>query len=261
MFQMLQQVCYSKKTLAIGSLFLVGFMLGGCAGVGIPDPAVRYIAFGDSTTSGPNDQNYWNFLAEKIGQSADRFANEGNGGEGSSEGLDRLKNLIEQGLYPNAKILLYWQGGDDLIGFIKNRDPLLTLSPNTENYPYASQLDAELDRIQANIEQSITIAQDAGLDVYVTTYYFLKENKQCKPAVLDILLAPQADIANVYLDKLNDRIRLAAQNTGSVLVDVETQSQALLSDPANYADCNHLSDQGNRIVADVFFAVLVPVTD
>lgn len=261
MIQTQRRIDRSIKRGWVGLLFFFGLMAGGCAGVNVPDPAVRYIAFGDSTTSGPNDLNYWNFLAEKIGQPAEWFANEGNGGESSSEGLERLKGLIERELYPNAQVLLYWQGGDDLISFIKNRDPLLALFPNAENYPYTSQLEAELDRIQGNIEQSITLAQDAGLDVYVATYYLLKENKRCKPAVLEILLAPQAAIANQYLDRLNDRIRLSAQNTGAVLVDVEPISPTLLADPNNYTDCNHLSDQGNRQVADVFYAVLVPVTE
>ena len=250
------------KWLTIGFVMVLGWLtLSGCADIGLPDPAVRYIAFGDSSTNGPNELNYWNFLAQKIDQPVDRFANEGNGGENSSEGFERLKELLEQGLYPNAQVLLYWQGGDDLIGFIENRDPLLVYSPNNENYPFKDDLEIELDRIQGKIEQSIALGQDARLQVYVANYYFLMKNIRCKPGLLGILAQTQADNANVYIVKLNERIRLAAQNRGAILVDVETQAQALLADRNNYHDCNHLSDQGNRIVADVFFAVVEPVID
>lgn len=250
------------KRLTIGFVVLLWWLtLGGCADIGLPDPAVRYIAFGDSSTNGPGDLNYWNFLAEKIDQSTDRFANEGSGGESSSEGLERLRDLLERELYPNAKVLLYWQGGDDLIRFIKDRDPLLVYSPNDENYPFKNDLESELDTIQNNIEQSIALGQNAGLKVYAATYYFLMRNMQCKPAILGILVGTQADHANDYIVKLNERIRQAVQNRDAVLVDVETQALFFLEDRNNYHDCNHMSDRGNRIVADVFFTVLDPVAD
>jgi hypothetical protein len=246
---------------ATGIMIAIGLLIGGCADITLPDPAVRYIAFGDSASNGPNEKNYWNFLAEKISQSSDRFANEGNGGEDTTEGVTRLQTLLADSIYPNAQVLLYWQGGDDLIDFLKTYDPLLVYSPDADDFPYKTQLQTHLDAVQARIEQSIALGQNAGLTVYVATYYYLMKNMKCKAAIFGFLLDTQAAHANAYLAKLNERIRLAVQNRQAVLVDVETQAQALLADRANYYNCNHLSDQGNRVVADVFYAVFTPVTD
>ena len=47
---------------------------------------------------------------------------------------------------------------------------------------------------------------------------------------------------------LNDRIRAAAANARALLVDVGASAGVLAADPANYFNCNHLSEQGNTIV-------------
>ena len=49
----------------------------------------------------------------------------------------------------------------------------------------------------------------------------------------------------------DDRIRVAAAQ-GAILVDVAAKNAVLQADGANYADCNHLSTQGNDIVAGLF---------
>jgi lysophospholipase L1-like esterase len=222
----------------------------------MPDPNVRFIAFGDSTTAGPTDRQYWQILQEKLNQPPEAFAGQGQGGETSAEGITRLQDLIDRGIYPNAQVLLYWEGGDDLVEFVKDKDPLLLLSPGDQNYPFATQLNDKLATLQTNIEQAISMAQNAGWKVYVATYYPLEENKPCKALPLPLLLAPQAINANAYVIKLNERIRQAAANRSATLVDVATIAESLKSDPANYVDCNHLSDQGNELVADLFFRVI-----
>jgi len=232
------------------------FLCTGCSTIITPDPNVRFIAFGDSTTAGPTDREYWQILQEKMGQPPETFAGQGNGGEGSAEGLKRLQSIITDGLYPNAQVLLYWQGGDDLVEFVKNHDPLLLLSPDDPNYPFSADLDQQLNQMRQNIEQAIQLARDAGWTVYVATYYPLQPNKPCKPLPLSILLTPQAVNANAYVAKLNEHIRQAAQNQNATLVDVATLTQTLQADPNNYHDCNHLSEQGNRIVADLFYTVV-----
>ncbi|MEK7756569.1 MAG: hypothetical protein AAB385_05100, partial [Planctomycetota bacterium] len=59
--------------------------------------------------------------------------------------------------------------------------------------------------------------------------------------------------ANAYIARLNERIRTAADNQDAVLVDVAAVDDVLRQDQANYFDCNHLSEQGNGIVANLFF--------
>ncbi len=238
------------------TLLFLFFIFTGCSDVIVPDPNVRYIAFGDSTTAGPTDRNYWHILQEKIGQPADAFAGQGNGGENSTDGLARLESLLSADIYPNAQVLLYWEGGDDLVEFIKKHDPLLLLSPDSSDYPYAADLKTTLDQLQSNIEQAIQTAHDAGLTVYVATYYPMMKNAKCKALPIPILLPSQAVNANLYVVHLNDRIRLAVQNGAAVLVDVGAHSDFFLQDPSNYYDCNHLSETGNTYVADLFAAAI-----
>ncbi len=224
-------------------------------GVGfrLPEPAVRYVAFGDSATSGPSDKDYVDFLLESLGVPQAQFANEGKSGETSGAGLDRLQTLVSRRVFPNAEVLLYWEGGNDVVDFLQEVDPLFLLSPDTALYPYSKRLTEVLDDAQANIEAAIRIGKNAGMQVFVATYFPLKEfSINCDMLLLDVLLPAQADNANVYVTMLNERIRQAAAKEGAVLVDVAAQGATLQADPANYFNCNHLSDRGNKIVARVF---------
>ncbi|MBN2561978.1 MAG: SGNH/GDSL hydrolase family protein [Phycisphaerae bacterium] len=234
--------------------------LCGCGGdmdFRLPDPAVRYVAFGDSATRGPSERDYVEFLQDLLGEAPAAFSNEGKGGETSDEGVGRLRSLISRQIFPNAEVLFLWEGGNDTTDFIKDRDPLLFFSPDSSVYPYSAQLTEKLDKIQANIEEAIRIGTEAGLEVFVATYYFLPEGSlNCDPLLLDILLPAQAVNANVYVTKLNERLRLAAANQGAILVDVASEDAVLRADPENYFNCNHLSAQGNEIVARLFFDVL-----
>lgn len=236
--------------------------VGGCGLPGatpLPDPTIHYIAFGDSTTAGPADRTYPELLNERINDPGRGVVNEGQSGEMVAEGLERLTQLLDARTYPNARTLLYWEGGNDVTNFIKDRDPLLLASPDDPDYPFANSLDAALDEIQASVEDAARLAWEAGMDVFITTYYPLAPGiAECDPLPLDILLPVQAENANVYIDRLNARLRLAAANQAAEVVDVATLSIQLQADPANYFNCNHLSDAGNALVADLFFATVVP---
>ena len=50
----------------------------------------------------------------------------------------------------------------------------------------------------------------------------------------------------------NVQIRAAAIAQGAILVNVAAKNAVIQADEANYADCNHLSTQGNDIVAGLF---------
>ncbi len=219
----------------------------------LPDPDVHYIAFGSSTTDGPSNRDYWDILRERLGEDPIRFANEGNGGETTEDGLQRLQQIIALDTYPNATTLLLWQGGNDIIDFIGETDSLLIFSPNSADYPFAGRLTELLDDTQANLEQQISAATAEGWEVYVATFFPIREQtNSCDPLPLNILLTPQAINANVYISRLNDRIRLAAENTGATLVDIESRSDEITASNENYFDCNHLSAAGNAIAADEF---------
>jgi len=244
----------------LACVLILGVILS-CSGCGcdssvgfrLPEPAIRYVAFGDSATRGPSDKDYVDFLPESLGAPQAQFANEGKSGETSGAGLDRLQTLASRRIFPNAEVLLYWEGGNDVVDFMQEVDPLFLLSPDTALYPYSKRLTETLDDVQANIEAAIRVGKGAGMQVFVATYFNLKEfSLNCDMLLLDVLLPAQADNANVYVTMLNDRIRQAAANEGAVLVDVAAQAAALQADPANYFNCNHLSDRGNEIVARVF---------
>ena len=254
---------------AIGGWLLTSAALGMvvfCAGCGcddsgmfqLPDPAVRYIAFGDSSTSGPSERDYVTYLPGLLNIGADAFANEGEDGETTEEGLGRLGSILSRELYPNAMVLLYWEGGKDLIAMVTDLDPLLFFSPNSPTYPYSGQLDNRLDEIQANIEAAIRLAKREALFVFVATYFFLPAGSlDCDPLFLDILLPGQAVNANAYVTLLNERIRQAAQNENAMLIDVAAKDPELRGDPGNYYNCNHLSASGNEIVAGLFFEAIL----
>ncbi len=236
-----------------------GFVLGCGNGDAFrwPEPDVRYVAFGDSATRGPSSRDYVAYLPGLLGVGDDAVANEGDSGESTDEGLERLRSLIDREIFPNAEVLLYWEGAKDLIDFIEDTDPFLLVSPEDAAYPFTQRLTDALDEIQANIESAIRIGQDAGLRVYVATYFFLPAGSlDCDMALLNILLPRQAANANDYVARLNERIRQAVGNRGATIVDVAAEDAALRADPANYYNCNHLSTEGNRIVAEAFARVI-----
>lgn len=232
----------------------------GCDGDGMlfPDPSVQVLAFGDSSTSGISGRSYPEILAELIELPPRALANQGKDGETTGEGLDRLRRLLSFRIYPNAGILLYWEGGGDAVRLIREVDGLLLLSPVATSYPYTTRLNETLDRAQANIEAAIAEGQKAGMTVYVATYFSLRESiAPCEPLALDIMLPFQARNANDYISLLNDRIRRAALNAGATVLDIASADDDLHADPANFFNCNHLSAAGNAIVAQLFAESLV----
>lgn len=251
----------SRVRAAAGLLLLASLVwaAAGCSNQSllIPDPAVRYLAFGDSSTSGRSARSYPEILTELLGQPAGAIANEGSDGETTGAGLERLRQLLSARVYPNAEVLLYWEGGADLIDLIREVDGLLLFSPLAPSYPYTTRLTEALDRIQADIEAAIAAGQAAGLTVHVATYFSFREAAaECDPMPLDVMLPAQAQNANGYVFLLNERIRQAAANGGAGVVDIASVDDDLHAGDANFVNCNHLSDAGNAIVAQVFVDAL-----
>jgi len=251
-FMQTRTICLHTITLvAVNATLLV--LATGCTEILIPDPRVRYIAFGDSATAGKESNNYPELLRDLLGEPREVFALAGKGGERSGEGLARFKGLLNADIYPNAEVLLYWEGGNDVTAFITAYDPLLVLSPAEPDYPFTDVLSAWLDETEDNLRQGVEVAQGAGLRVFLATYYFLREDlRVCDALLLDVILPAQAARTNYYVDALNERIRSVAVESGAVLVDIASEDDAIRAVRENYSDCNHLSERGNAIVAEIF---------
>lgn len=238
----------------IRSSALLGvFLLGGCVEIRMPDPDVRYVAFGDSATAGGNGRAYPEMLREMLGEPEGSFANEGEGGETTQEGLVRIQDLLDADLFPNADVWLYWEGGNDGVGFVREHDPQLQFSPDAPDYPFASEWSAQLTETRLNIESAIHMLHEAGKQVFVATLVPVESNTvDCPPLAAASLSSQQADVANDLILQINEAIRAAVDRESAIHVDVAAVGDELRSDPAHYADCNHLSEKGNEIVAAVF---------
>jgi lysophospholipase L1-like esterase len=219
----------------------------------MPDPNVRYVAFGDSATAGVNGRAYPEILRELLGEPEGSFANEGEGGETTQEGLVRIQDLLDADLFPNADVWLYWLGGNDAVGFVGENDPQLHFPPNAPDYPFAVEWSAQLDETQMNIESAINLLHEAGKQVFVATIVPVDSNTaDCPPLAGASMSSQQADVANGLILQLNEAIRVAVDGESAIFVDMAAAGDELRADPVHYTDCNHLSEQGNEIVAAVF---------
>lgn len=242
---------------AVALLVLTGADCGNGIGLRLPDPNVRVVAFGDSTTAGPSDMQYVEYLPDLTGRPANAFSNEGMGGENTTDGLARLQSLIAGGYLPNADTLIYWEGGNDVIDFIQAHDPLIAISPDNALYPFTNELQAQLDTTASNIRGAIQAAQGAGWNVYVVTYFFIPEQIfTCNATPLDVIFPGQAAVANDYTERLNQVIRDAAAAQNATIIDIAQLDNTLRGDLANYENCNHLSAAGNAIAAQEIANVL-----
>jgi|GEM_PF-686000 len=229
--------------------------LNGCNGTPLfqlPDPAVRVIAFGDSSTDGPSAKQYTEFLQENPAIDAAAITNVGMGGETTTEGLPRLQQLLASGLFPNAEVVIIWEGGNDLIDFIQQRDPFIAVPPDSPLFIFGPQLDELLMQVRTNLSEMIAAARAAGATPILVTYYFIPEEPiDCRLTPLPTLLPAQAITANGYVERLNVLIRDLGTSEGVSVIDVALLDESLRADIANYFDCNHLSPAGNALAAAV----------
>jgi lysophospholipase L1-like esterase len=215
-----------------------------------PEPDVRLVAFGDSATRGPAGADYTGLLPFLLGVPASAVSNEGLSGETTDAGLRRLGVLIDGTIFPNADTLIYWQGGTDLVDFITSRDPELQLLAEPADSDLRAALEAELTRIGENIAAGVELGRTAGWTVYLATYYPPAPGLPCPVGESEVIRPEDAPALDAYVDALNARIRTVAADSGATLVDVADLGEALLANPLNYFNCNHLSALGNAQVAE-----------
>lgn len=246
-------ISIAPKMLATCIITFTLLPLVGCSTLGVPNPAVKYIAFGDSTTDSPSKKYYPDYLSKKLGKSRFSVANEGKGGETAADGLPRLQSLLNSYRYPNAEVLLYWEGGNDFQRWLRKTDPLLMTSPEEPTFPHDQSFNKEMSKLSSIIRAAVADARNDGLKVYVATYFYVREDfGLCKASALKVMTPLHARRANAYIRAVNDVIRAAALDAGAHVVDVESIADELAADRKNYYNCNHLSGRGNEKVAELF---------
>lgn len=219
--------------------------------------SVIYVAFGDSITDSEASPKYPWYLKQWFGLSDDQVQNEGKSGETIALGLTRLGGIIDCDTYPNAEAFLLLEGGNDLIDWIQEVDPQVTISPKNILYPYKKDLALLLDKIEGNLFSASYLILDGGSDVVIGSYFHVLPFKSpCKLSPLDFLSAIQASHVNDYVDLLNERIYRVADMLGIVVADIAA-SGALYGDYDNFLNCNHPSGKGNEVVAGFFYQALL----
>jgi len=222
------------------------FVVGGC----MPMTDVKLVAFGDSSV-----KLYAPHLAPAFGVDTKMIGNEGESGEESDDGLERLKEYVRWGKYPHANTFVYQEGGGDIVDWVGNRDPLLLFSPNDAAYPFKFELLDKLSEMKQNVADAVLLTQEQGWKTFMTTYARFMPGIECTSLPFNMATEQQAARANEYRAKINDALREAAMLTGAILVD--TGENPLLNDVQMFENCNHLNEQGNEIVAqDVAEAVI-----
>ena len=216
---------------------LILLLLSGCVNYD-----ARIVAFGDSATAG-----YAPFLHQYLEANQNEVANEGRGGETSDKGVERLREIISFGTYPNNEVFIYWEGGNNLIDWLQEHDPLLQFSPSDPEYPLFSELIDLLGNIRNDLATAVELCHNQGWKVYVGSYVPFVPDITCSPLGRP-MTEVEVDVANLYQNLINEVIS-DMTNNGATFIDAG--NHLALSDPAMYQNCNHLNDDGNRIFAEI----------
>jgi len=243
-----------RMLVLIAALMLLGVLMYACCPT--PKPSVLYVAFGDSVTDCDASPKYPWYIKQWMGLSDDQLENEGQSGERAEEGLPRLDGIIDCDTYPNADVFLYLEGGNDVIDWVQENDPELLISPKSELYPHKEELNGLLDATQEFIRAAVRSVLFSGRHIIVGTYFHVLPYKSpCPPSPLDFFTAVQAAHVNDYVDLLNERIRLVADQEGVIVADI-AETGALYGEYDNFLNCNHPSGEGNEIVAAFFYEAI-----
>ena len=244
----------TKKGMLGFLLVVLAVLFAGCPPV--PDPAVRYICFGDSATAGFPPDTYPAYLEQALvanqGEEPGSVANQGQVGDMACLSYGRLQERIDDTLYPNAHTVLYWMGGNDLFYFLYERYSQLDLNHGP--------LPGEISEIQAFAEcirHAAGIIRSESLAVIVGTYFQIIPGKPITGIDDPQGLTPeQAVFANQYVDVLNDAILDMAQDEGIPVAPIHLLG-VLCGSPDCYHDGMHPKELGYQLVADVWYQAIV----
>ncbi|MBD3228618.1 MAG: hypothetical protein GF329_10570, partial [Candidatus Lokiarchaeota archaeon] len=164
---------FSKKCILILIIIsLISISFGSVNAVD-PRPSVILVCFGDSATKGAVEEHYPGYIEQWIKPDSDDVANKGRSGETSEQGLSRLEDIIDSGEFPNAQVYAIWEGGNDLIDWLKEIDRYIIFDPAKSWYPYKEQLEEKLDEIKDNLANMIDLIKTDGAIPIIGTYYYL----------------------------------------------------------------------------------------
>ena len=222
-------------------------------------PSVILVCFGDSATKGAVEEHYPGYIEEWIQPDSDDVANEGKSGETSSEGLNRLQDIIDSDEFPNAQVYAIWEGGNDLIDWLSEIDRFMFFDPSKPWYPYTTELSEKLAEIKENLKDMITLVKDSGAVPVLGTYYYLMSFKKCKYSPFNFLLPFMTRKLNHYVDKLNNMVNELSVEEDVILSNINGDLGTM---PYwCYYDFNHANALGNKLIAEVWFETVNPYLD
>ena len=243
------KLAFGWIVLAVSTLLLIGPATAG-------DDEV--VCFGDSATAGAVDLSFPDYLEFFIDPGDGQVVNEGESGETTDEGYWRILWMVATFQHYDAKVWTYWEGGNDLIDWVEETDPLLLNDPLDPEYPYWNELQDELERIKFNIKLSVETIYVTGAEVVLGTYYEIVPWLPCSCSPIGFFLPVHAEIANHYQSLLNEAIREVADELDAPVNDMENNLGPISGHLINYHDCNHMNAMGNFWVALSWWIAVMP---
>ena len=230
-------------------------------------------------------------LAERFAQTDIDYVNGGVPGYGASNSLRNLKYRIEP-LEPDVIVIyhstndlsynafqlavaqgvaqkrveeeLFWLSKYSLLVYLIEKNLRMIVQQNRANEA-TGKLQFEIDELRAPFTTALTelveaSKRSADLVILVTFSHHLRRDQtpeqKLRAAQTSLYYTPFMTIDGLLdaNEAYNETIREVAHQTGALLVDIASQ---IPGDPEHFVDSVHMTDVGNRTMADAVFSVLV----